>query len=104
MMSPKCGCGKLLGNNLGASNARVFVLGGCTVGMAATERAVALGADVVVLEKSNARIRPLNKHNRYGNIAFRASIQAAIREEMSSRTHHREVIAGSLVGSASILS
>lgn len=83
MMTPKRGCGKLLGKNPGASNARVFVLGGGAVGMAAAERAAALGADVVVLEKSNARIRLLNKHNRFGNIAFRVSNRAAIQEEIT---------------------
>ncbi len=82
LTSPFHGCGKLLSKNPGAQSVKVVVIGGGVVGMAAAKRAAAVGADVVVLEKSNPTIQRLASMNEFGNIRFKLSSANSIHEAL----------------------
>jgi len=76
------GRGLLMGGVPGVNPARVLVIGGGNVGTQAARMAVALGADVVVIDRSLVRLRDLDTMFQ-GRIRTRMSTAHAIEEEIA---------------------
>ena len=75
--SPQGGSGVLLGGVPGVAPGKVVVIGGGTAGTNAAKMAVGLGADVVILDRSNERLEALD--DRFdGRVTTLYSTKAAI--------------------------
>src|SRR5947209_2513289 len=81
LRKPAGGIGKLLGGVPGVLPAKVTVLGGGVVGTQAARMAIGLGADVVVLDRSLARLRELDDMFQ-ARLKTRFSTLHAIEEEI----------------------
>lgn len=82
LMRSHGGKGLLFTGAPGVSPARVVVLGGGVVGANAARLAAAMGAQVTVLEKSDARLRQIDELHG-GRIRTRRSTRAALLEEIA---------------------
>lgn len=75
------GRGMLIGGVPGVAPARIAIIGGGVVGTHAARMAAGLGADIVILDRSLARLRQLDEHFG-GRARTRFSTQQAIEEEV----------------------
>jgi alanine dehydrogenase len=81
LLAPFGGPGRLIGGAPGVAPARVVVIGGGVAGSHAARVASGMGADVVILERSGARLRQLDELFD-GRATVLMSSHAAIEEEL----------------------